>query len=159
MKWSVNDPNFVPLTTQSPSAPPRHHNTDCTSSSGQTEDHISLWAEPTPLLPPFLVVCVELLAAVQLAQPGPWLMAWVWDSEVLNCPYVNQPINAEQSHVTSAPISPSACGDVGRIWEHLEHCRGMMFSKRLSHKKRMKRIILKRRFSQKRLWWRHLWIH
>ena len=32
-------------------------------------------------------------------------MAWVWDSEVLNCPYVNQPINAEQSHITSALIS------------------------------------------------------
>lgn len=44
-------------------------------------------------------------------------MAWVWDSEVLNCPYVNQPINAEQSHITSALISPDACEDMSRIWE------------------------------------------
>lgn len=31
-------------------------------------------------------------------------MAPMWDSEVLNCPYVNLPINAEQSHITSALI-------------------------------------------------------
>lgn len=56
-------------------------------------------------------------------------MAWVWDSEVLNCPHVNQPINAEQSRITSALtiISPFACEDMGRIWESLlRDDRGML---------------------------------
>lgn len=63
-------------------------------------------------------------------------MAWVWDSEVLNCPYVNQPINAEQSHITSALISPFACEDMGRIWVSLLQGRGMLYSDCLSRKER-----------------------
>lgn len=60
----------------------------------------------------------------------------MWDSEVLNCPYVNQPINAEQSHITSALISPFACEDMGRIWESLLQGRGMLYSHCLSHEER-----------------------
>lgn len=77
-----------------------------------------------------MVVCVELLAAVQLAQHPSWLMGRVWDSEALNCPHVNQPINAGQSCITSALpiISPVACEDMGRIWEILLQGRGMLYS-------------------------------
>lgn len=63
-------------------------------------------------------------------------MAWVWDSEVLNCPYVNQPINAEQSHIAFALISPFACEDMGRIWESLKQDRGTLDSHCLGHKER-----------------------
>lgn len=60
-------------------------------------------------------------------------MAWVWDSEVLNCRYVDQPINAEQSHITSALISPFACEDMDRIWESLPQGRVMLYSHCPSH--------------------------
>ena len=70
----------------------------------------SLCAEPAPLLHLFIVGCVELLAAVQLAPLPSWLMGWEWDSEALNCPHVNQPINAVQSRITSAlPIISPLC--------------------------------------------------
>lgn len=74
------------------------------------------------------MVWAELLAAVQLAPPLSWLMARVGDSEVQNCPYVNHPINAEQSHITSALISPFACEDMSRIWEILLQGMGMLYS-------------------------------
>ena len=41
-------------------------------------------------------------------------MARVWDSEVLNCPHVNQPINAEQGSITSALLIISPFGFRGR---------------------------------------------
>lgn len=65
-------------------------------------------------------------------------MARVWDSEVLNCPHVNQPINAEQSRITSALpiISPFACEDMGRIWERLLQDRGMLYFHCLGHEER-----------------------
>lgn len=106
----------------SPSLLPGHRCRDCSTPSGQREDHVSpfSWTHSLSL---FIVVCVELLAAVQLARPLSWLMARVWDSEVLNCPYVNQPINAEQSHITSALISPVALWRYG-AGSGKAYCRG-----------------------------------
>lgn len=41
-------------------------------------------------------------------------MARVWDSEVLNCPHVNQSINAEHSHISSALIDPEIRAEFGK---------------------------------------------
>lgn len=99
------------------------HYRECSTVSDHRGHPTSL--SPAAPLPHCVVVCVEPVAAVQLASPPSWLTAWVWDSDVLNCPHVNLPINTNQSHITSSSFSLSAARIIDRIGESLAQGRGL----------------------------------
>lgn len=76
--------------------------------SGLRVDRFSLWAMLNPQL---ALLCT---GSVSAGTASLLINGLVLDSEALNSPYVNLPINVERSHITSALIDPEIRAEFGK---------------------------------------------